>query len=84
MALGASADGQLRAIMHSSVSQTSTVDEYSEEAANVSRYLYRCANVQSVNQLVKVNIATPTIMRAPGEAPGLLRWSRRWMSWRIS
>lgn len=71
VALGASTDGQLRAIMHSSVSQTSTVDEYSEEAANVSRYLYRCANVQSVNQLVKVNIATPTIMRAPGEAPGL-------------
>ena len=69
--LAASRDGTLRAIMHSTLSRTSTVDEFTEPASNISRGLYACENVRTSHQLVRVNIATPTIMRAPGEAPGL-------------
>lgn len=69
--LAATTDGTLRALMHSTLSRTSTVDEYFEQASSVGRGLYACANVRTAHQFVRTDLATPTIMRAPGEAPGL-------------
>lgn len=71
VALGASAAGELRAILHSCLTHTSQVDEYVEMAGSPSRSLYRCDNVRVKHQLVRVDRPTPTPMRAPGEAPGL-------------
>jgi len=34
-------------------------------------FLYECPNLDVSHQLVRLNIATPTPMRAPGESPGL-------------
>jgi xanthine dehydrogenase YagR molybdenum-binding subunit len=69
--LGADRDGTLRALIHATLSRTSTVDEFTEAASNVAKSLYACANVRAVHQLVRVNVGTPTVMRAPGEATGL-------------
>jgi xanthine dehydrogenase YagR molybdenum-binding subunit len=69
--LGAERNGRLVAIDHDTVVQTSTVDEFVEPCGNTSRFLYSCPNVKVSHRAVRVNIATPTPMRAPGETPGL-------------
>jgi xanthine dehydrogenase YagR molybdenum-binding subunit len=69
--LGADRDGRLVAIDHDTVVQTSTVDEFVEACGNTSRFLYSCPNIRVRHRAVRVNIATPTPMRAPGENPGL-------------
>src|SRR5262249_30427296 len=63
--------GKLVAIRHSSISQTSTVDDFTELCGVATGFLYDCPNVEVNHQLLRVNIATPTPMRAPGESPGL-------------
>ncbi len=69
--LGADDKGRLVAIRHSSISQTSTVDEHTELCGVATGFLYDCPNVETNHQLLRVNIATPTPMRAPGESPGM-------------
>ena len=68
--LGASTDGKLTAISHDTLVQTSTVDEFIESCGATTRFLYSCPNVSIAHHAVRVNIATPTPMRAPGENPG--------------
>ncbi|MGH9404218.1 MAG: xanthine dehydrogenase family protein molybdopterin-binding subunit [Terriglobia bacterium] len=68
--LGATADGKLTAILHDSLVQTSTVDEFIEACGTPTQILYHCPNVAVAHHAVRVNIATPTPMRAPGETPG--------------
>lgn len=69
--LGARRDGRLTAIAHESVMQTSVFDEFAEQAGIGSRMMYECPNSLVTHRLVRLNLATPTIMRAPGEAPGM-------------
>jgi xanthine dehydrogenase YagR molybdenum-binding subunit len=69
--LGATKEGRLTAIEHETMVQTSTVDEFVEACGNTTRFLYSCPNVGITHHAVRVNIATPTPMRAPGENPGL-------------
>jgi xanthine dehydrogenase YagR molybdenum-binding subunit len=68
--LGARRDGTLTAMRHDSTSSTSTIEEWLESAALVTRMLYACANVRTSHHLVRLNTGTPTFMRAPGEATG--------------
>ena len=68
--LGAKHDGTLQAISHESLSTTSTLEDWVEPAAVITRILYRCDNVKTDHRLVKLNIGTPTFQRAPGEATG--------------
>jgi xanthine dehydrogenase YagR molybdenum-binding subunit len=69
--LGAAKDGKLTAIQHETTVRTSTVDEFVEACGTTSRFLYSCPNMSIAHHAVRVNIATPTPMRAPGENPGL-------------
>jgi xanthine dehydrogenase YagR molybdenum-binding subunit len=69
--LGATKDGKLNAIQHDTLVQTSTVDEFIESCGNISRFLYSTPNMSISHRAVRVNIATPTPMRAPGENPGM-------------
>ena len=69
--LGATGDGRLVAIEHESLVQTSPVDEFIEPCGATTRFMYSCPNVTVVHRAVRVNIATPTAMRAPGENTGL-------------
>ncbi|MGC2696231.1 MAG: xanthine dehydrogenase family protein molybdopterin-binding subunit [Candidatus Angelobacter sp.] len=71
VSLGAAKDGKLTSIQHDTLVQTSTVDEFVESCGNTSRFLYSCPNMSIAHHAVRVNIATPTPMRAPGENPGL-------------
>lgn len=70
LALGADSAGNLLAIRHDVVSSTSTFEDWSEPSAVVTRMLYACPNVSTTHRLVKLNLATPTFTRAPGEATG--------------
>jgi xanthine dehydrogenase YagR molybdenum-binding subunit len=71
VSLGASRNGKLSAIKHETLVQTSTMDEFVEPCGSTTRFLYSCPNVVIAHHAVRVNIATPTPMRAPGESPGL-------------
>ncbi|MFF0156813.1 xanthine dehydrogenase family protein molybdopterin-binding subunit [Streptomyces sp. NPDC005263] len=68
--LGADADGRLRALEHRSLSATSTVHEFIESAAAPSRTMYDADAHHTGNRVVRLDVPTPTWMRAPGEAPG--------------
>ncbi|AVH60276.1 MULTISPECIES: xanthine dehydrogenase family protein molybdopterin-binding subunit [Streptomyces] len=68
--LGADADGRLRALEHRSLSLTSTVHEFVEPSAGVARALYDADAHHTLNEVVRLDVPTPTWMRAPGEAPG--------------
>lgn len=69
--LGATKEGKLTSVQHETMVQTSTVDEFVEACGTTSRFLYSCPNMGITHHAVRVNIATPTPMRAPGENPGL-------------
>ncbi|MER6132982.1 xanthine dehydrogenase family protein molybdopterin-binding subunit [Streptomyces sp. NPDC001815] len=68
--LGADAGGRLRALEHSSLSLTSTVHEFVESSAGVTRVMYDAPAHRTANRVVRLDVPTPTWMRAPGEAPG--------------
>ncbi len=71
ISLGANAEGRLNAIMHDSTVYTSIVDEFVESCGATIKQLYSCPNVQIAHHAARLNIATPTPMRGPGENPGL-------------
>ncbi|MER5599638.1 xanthine dehydrogenase family protein molybdopterin-binding subunit [Streptomyces sp. NPDC002265] len=68
--LGADADGRLRALDHRSVSRTATVYEFVEPSAGVARVMYDADAHHTENRVVRLDVPSPTFMRAPGEAPG--------------
>ncbi|MFJ4468533.1 xanthine dehydrogenase family protein molybdopterin-binding subunit [Streptomyces sp. NPDC089424] len=68
--LGADADGRLRALEHRSLNHTSTVFDYVEPSAGVARVMYDADAHRTANEVVRLDVPTPTWMRAPGEAPG--------------
>ncbi|MES4892361.1 xanthine dehydrogenase family protein molybdopterin-binding subunit [Streptomyces sp. NPDC096012] len=68
--LGADADGRLRALEHGSLSLTSTVHEFVESSAGAARVMYDADAHHTANRVVRLDVPTPTWMRAPGEAPG--------------
>jgi xanthine dehydrogenase YagR molybdenum-binding subunit len=71
VALGASRDGRLAAILHDGYQETSTYEEFSEALLNASRFLHSCPNVTTRHRIARMNVHTPTYMRAPGEASGV-------------
>jgi xanthine dehydrogenase YagR molybdenum-binding subunit len=70
MLLAAGPDGRLTAIRHVTHQATSTTHEFVVASGVVSQIVYECPNVQTPHKLLPLNIATPTYMRAPAEAPG--------------
>ena len=71
VALGASRDGRLAAIVHDGYQETSTYEEFSVALLNASRFLHSCPNVSTRHRIAPMNVHTPTYMRAPGEASGI-------------
>lgn len=69
--LAAERDGRLTAIAHDVVENTSTVEEYAEQTAEATRHIYAAPNRRTTHRLVELNLPTPSIMRAPGECPGM-------------
>ncbi|MDO9712281.1 xanthine dehydrogenase family protein molybdopterin-binding subunit [Paracraurococcus lichenis] len=70
MRVGAGRDGRLQALLHEAVGHSSPYDAFSDATAVVSRMLYACPAIRTGHRIVRVNVNTPTAMRAPGEAQG--------------
>ncbi|MFI1188373.1 xanthine dehydrogenase family protein molybdopterin-binding subunit [Streptomyces californicus] len=68
--LGAAPDGRLLALEHRSLNQTSTVYEFVEPGAGIARAMYDAEAHRTANHVVRLDVPSPTWMRAPGEAPG--------------
>ncbi|MCP3140390.1 xanthine dehydrogenase family protein molybdopterin-binding subunit [Pyxidicoccus xibeiensis] len=71
VALGASADGTLEALIHEAVGETSSFEDYIEVVVNWGSMLYRCDNVRQDYKIVPLDCYTPLDMRAPGAALGV-------------
>jgi xanthine dehydrogenase YagR molybdenum-binding subunit len=69
--LAADGDGRLGAIVHDVIEQTSTVQEFAEQTAVVTRMLYASPARRTTHRLVALDVPTPSWMRAPGECPGM-------------
>jgi xanthine dehydrogenase molybdopterin-binding subunit B len=69
--LGCDAEGRLTALEHRSTSSTSTIEDWLETCAIVTRMLYACPNLATAHRLAKLNVGTPTFQRAPGESTGM-------------
>jgi xanthine dehydrogenase YagR molybdenum-binding subunit len=63
-------DGRLTATRHDVLSYTSMLEDWIEPSALVTRMMYECANQQTTHRLARMNLGSPTFMRAPGEASG--------------
>src|SRR3954452_14299996 len=70
MRIGASSDGRLNSMRHEVISGTSKFDNYVESAAATARVAYSCPNVATTHRLARLDLNTPSPMRAPGEALG--------------
>ena len=71
MMLAASKDGKLVSVSHETTTMGSTVGEYTETCGmGTSFVVYNTPNLKVTHAIRKVDIATPTFMRAPGETPG--------------
>jgi len=68
--LGAAADGRLSAVHHGVVAETSVLEDWVEPSAIVTRMLYASESQTTSHRITKMNVGTPTFMRAPGEASG--------------
>ncbi|WP_283132794.1 xanthine dehydrogenase family protein molybdopterin-binding subunit [Rhizohabitans arisaemae] len=69
--LGAHPDGHLTAIVHDAVEQSSTIHEFAEQTTTPTRIMYAAPNRRTTHRLVRLDVPTPSWMRAPGEAPGM-------------
>ncbi len=69
IALGATEDGMLQAIVHSGFSETSTYVDYPEQTGAATPILYKVENFSSQHRVVPVNTVTPGALRGPGKNP---------------
>jgi xanthine dehydrogenase YagR molybdenum-binding subunit len=68
--LAAMTDGRLTASSHDVLACTSMIEDWIEPCALVTRMMYESPNQETSHRLARMNIGTPTFMRAPGEATG--------------
>lgn len=71
MTLAASRDGKLLAVGHETTTVGSNVGDYTETCGMGTSYvLYDTPSLKVTHAIRKIDVATPTFMRAPGETPG--------------
>ncbi|MEV0163270.1 xanthine dehydrogenase family protein molybdopterin-binding subunit [Nonomuraea fuscirosea] len=69
--LGADAQGRLTALEHVAYEQSSTLIEFAEQTTVPGRVMYATPALRTAHRLVRLDVATPSWMRAPGECPGM-------------
>ncbi|WP_328433094.1 xanthine dehydrogenase family protein molybdopterin-binding subunit [Streptomyces sp. NBC_00425] len=69
--LGAGSDGRLTSLVHEVTTYTSRIKEYVESAGIPARVMYACPNLRSRHHVVRLDVPTPSWMRAPGHASGM-------------
>jgi xanthine dehydrogenase YagR molybdenum-binding subunit len=70
VSIGASRDGKLQSIIHEAVGNTSSFENFAENPNTFGRTLYECPNYDTPYKLAKLDLPTPTWMRAPGMVSG--------------
>lgn len=68
VAIGARADGRMTALIHTGVTQVGLVGAGPEPVTAYSRHLYDAENILTEQRVVEMDVVSPTVMRAPGEA----------------
>jgi xanthine dehydrogenase YagR molybdenum-binding subunit len=71
VALGADVNGRILGVVHEAFSQSSHLKEFTEQTATPTRVMYAGANRSTTHRLVRLDVPTPSWMRAPGECPGM-------------
>jgi xanthine dehydrogenase YagR molybdenum-binding subunit len=71
VALGADADGRLIAIAHEALMQSSRIREFTEQTVVATRVMYGAPHRRTTHRLARLDVPTPSWMRAPGECPGM-------------
>jgi xanthine dehydrogenase YagR molybdenum-binding subunit len=69
--LGADTGGRLAAVGHDVTEQTSTLEEFAEQTAVVTRMMYAAPARRTTHRVAALDVPTPSWMRAPGECPGM-------------
>jgi xanthine dehydrogenase YagR molybdenum-binding subunit len=69
--LGAEADGRLTSLVHEATTHTSRVKEFVEQAGMPARVMYASPHSRTLHRVVRLDVPSPSWMRAPGEAPGM-------------
>lgn len=70
VALAADKTGKLKAIRHENSSYKTDASSYFEESGKQTKILYSADEREISYKIAKLNIGSPTFMRAPGETPG--------------
>jgi xanthine dehydrogenase YagR molybdenum-binding subunit len=68
--LGATKDGTLTVVRHLTTATTSTLEDFLESSGMMTRMMYESPNIETDHELVRMNVGSPTFMRAPGESTG--------------
>jgi xanthine dehydrogenase YagR molybdenum-binding subunit len=71
VALGAKADGTLDSISHEAIAMTSQYEEFSRNDTSWSALLYKSPNAKYEHKLIRLDVPTPSDMRAPGATTGV-------------
>jgi xanthine dehydrogenase YagR molybdenum-binding subunit len=71
LALGATVDGTLDAISHEAIAVTSQYEDFYRNDTGWSGQLYKSATAKYLHKLVRLDLATPSDMRAPGATTGV-------------
>ncbi|GAA2851388.1 xanthine dehydrogenase family protein molybdopterin-binding subunit [Nonomuraea rubra] len=69
--IGVDAEGRLTALEHVAYEQSSTLVEFAEQTTVPARVMYGAPALRTGHRLVRLDVATPSWMRAPGECPGM-------------
>ncbi len=71
LAIGAHANGTLDAIIHEAIAVTSQYEDFSRNDTAWSGQLYKSPHARYVHKLARLDLPTPSDMRAPGAATGV-------------
>jgi xanthine dehydrogenase YagR molybdenum-binding subunit len=69
--LSATRDGKLTSLRQDYVNHTSILDDYHENCAEATPFMYSVPNLRITSALARRNVGTPCPMRGPGAVPGL-------------
>lgn len=68
--IGATSDGKLIGITHEAAGQSATFEDFAEGPSRITKQAYACPNVNTIYNLISLDVNKPTWMRGPGEATG--------------
>ncbi|MPZ39334.1 MAG: molybdopterin-dependent oxidoreductase [Rhizobiales bacterium] len=71
LALGATTDGSLESLTHEAIAVTSHYEEFARDDTTWADGLYTCANTNYSHKVARVDLCTPSDMRAPGATTGV-------------